>query len=102
MLTPATIGILVSSAAAARLAERYSQRSLIRAGFLTTTVGMALLLALVREQSSIFSFVPGLLLMGTGVGVMLTSSVNLVQSFSQAFRRRTRVTSPGCRGASRI
>jgi MFS family permease len=80
MLTPATIGILASSAAAERLAERHPQRVLIRAGFVTTTVGMALLLALVREQSSILSFVPGLVLMGLGVGVMLTASVNLVQS----------------------
>jgi MFS family permease len=46
----------------------------------TTTVGVALLLALVRDESSILSFVPGLLLMGTGVGIMLTASVNLVQS----------------------
>jgi predicted MFS family arabinose efflux permease len=38
------------------------------------------LLALGREQSSIFSFVPGLPLMGVGVAVMLTASVNLVQS----------------------
>jgi hypothetical protein len=32
MLTPATIGILVSSAAAERLAKRHSQRSLIHGG----------------------------------------------------------------------
>ncbi|HEX8858406.1 MAG TPA: MFS transporter [Actinomycetes bacterium] len=80
MLTPATIGILASSAAAQRLAERHSQRTLIRTGFVTTTVGMALLLALVRDTSGVFSFVPGLLLMGLGVGTMLTASVNLVQS----------------------
>jgi MFS family permease len=41
---------------------------------------MALLLARVRDTSSLFSFVPGLLLMGLGVGTMLTASVNLVQS----------------------
>jgi MFS family permease len=80
MLTPATIGILASSAAAQRLAERHPQRTLIRAGFVTTTVGMALLLALVRDTSGVFSFVPGLLLIGLGVGTMLTASVNLVQS----------------------
>lgn len=80
MLTPATIGILVSSAAAQRLAERHPQRTLIRTGFVTTTAGMALLLALVRDTSGVFSFVPGLLLMGLGVGTMLTASVNLVQS----------------------
>jgi hypothetical protein len=41
---------------------------------------MALILALVREASGIVRFIPGLLLVGAGVGVMLTSSVNVVQS----------------------
>jgi MFS family permease len=80
MLTPATIGILVSSAAAGRLARRHSQRWLVIVGFGITTVGMILLLALVREHSSVFSYVPGLLLFGLGTGIMLTSSVNVVQS----------------------
>jgi predicted MFS family arabinose efflux permease len=34
----------------------------------------------VRPDSSAFSSVPGLLLLGLGVGVMLTSSVTIVQS----------------------
>src|SRR5207248_9315764 len=78
-LTPATIGILLSSAIAGRLAKRRSQRMLIRAGFLVTIVGM-LLLFLSLLTTSILAFIPGLLLMGLGVGVMLTSSVNVVQS----------------------
>jgi predicted MFS family arabinose efflux permease len=41
---------------------------------------MVLLLLLVREQSGVWTFVPGLLLMGLGVGVMITASVNVVQS----------------------
>ena len=41
---------------------------------------MALILALVMANSGVVSFVPGLLLMGCGVGVMLTASVNVVQS----------------------
>jgi len=80
MLTPATLGILLSSAVAGRLARRHAQRSLIVAGFVVTVLGTALILALVRENSGIVSFVPGLLLMGSGVGVMLTASVNVVQS----------------------
>jgi MFS family permease len=79
-LTPATIGILVASAAAARLARRRPQRVLIIAGFLISAVGMALLLALVRAHSGLWTWVPGLLLFGIGAGVMLTSSVNVVQS----------------------
>jgi MFS family permease len=80
MLTPATVGVLATSAAADRLARRHAQRSLIIAGFVVTAAGMALLLALVRKDSGNLSFVPGLLLFGAGVGVMLTSSVNVVQS----------------------
>jgi MFS family permease len=80
ILTPATIGILASSMAAGRLAQRYSQATLIRAGFITTIAGVALLLLLVPDTSDVVPFVPGLLLVGLGVGVMLTSSVNIVQS----------------------
>ena len=80
MLTPATIGILAASAGADRFARRHPQRWLIIAGFLATAIGMILLLLLVRAHSGILSWVPGLLLFGAGVGVMLTSSVNVVQS----------------------
>ena len=41
---------------------------------------MALLLLLVRANSGVWTWIPGLFLFGAGVGVMLTSSVNVVQS----------------------
>jgi MFS family permease len=80
VLTPATIGILAASAGADRFARRHPQRWLIIAGFLVTAVGMVLLLVLVRAHSGIWTWIPGLLLFGVGIGVMLTSSVNVVQS----------------------
>jgi MFS family permease len=80
VLTPGTIGILVASAGADRFARRHPQRWLIIAGFGITAVGMILLLALVRAHSGVWTWIPGLLLFGIGVGVMLTSSVNVVQS----------------------
>src|SRR6516164_4882392 len=80
ILTPATFGILLAAAGADRFARRHPQRWLIIAGFLSTSVGMILLLALVRQHSAVWTWVPGLLLFGAGVGVMLTSSVNVVQS----------------------
>jgi MFS family permease len=80
LLTPSTIGILAASAAAGRLASRRSQRSLIIAGFAVAVIGILLLLALVRAHSGVLTFIPGLLLSGIGSGVMLTSSVNVVQS----------------------
>jgi MFS family permease len=80
IFTAATAGILASSLAAARLAKRFSQRSLIAAGFVVTAAGIALLLALVGASSRAVAFVPGLLVIGLGIGVMLTPSVNVVQS----------------------
>jgi MFS family permease len=80
LLTPATIAMLVASAAAQRLARRYQQRSLTIAGFLLSTIGMLLLLALIRPHSSVASWIPGELFLGVGTAIMLTSSVNIVQS----------------------
>jgi MFS family permease len=85
IFTAATAGILVSSLAAERLAKRHEQRTLIRVGFVTTIAGIGLLIGLVVAWSSVWAFVPGLLLFGLGVGVMLTPSVNIVQSsFTEA------------------
>ena len=81
VLTPGTIGILVASAAADRFARRHPQRWLIIVGFAITAVGMVLLLpALFRAQGGVLRWIPGLFLFGVGVGTMLTSSVNVVQS----------------------
>ena len=80
VFTAATVGVLVSSFAAQRLAKRYSQRTLIVAGFVITLIGIGLLLGLVHASSRVVAFVPGLLLIGLGLGAMLTPSVNVVQS----------------------
>jgi MFS family permease len=80
VFTAATLGVLASSLAAERLAKRRPQRTLIMAGFVITAAGIALLLALVGASSRVIAFGPGLLLIGLGLGVMLTPSVNVVQS----------------------
>jgi MFS family permease len=80
IFTAATVGVLVSSLAAERLAKRRPQRTLIMAGFVVTAAGIGLLLALVGASSRVVAFAPGLLLIGLGTGVMLTPSVNVVQS----------------------
>ena len=80
VFTAATVGVLVSSLAAERLAKRRPQRTLIMAGFVITIAGIGLLLALVNASPLALAFAPGLLLIGLGLGVMLTPSVNVVQS----------------------
>jgi MFS family permease len=80
VFTAATLGILFSSLAAERLAKRFEQRTLIVAGFVVTLAGIGLVLGLVKASDSIWAFVPGLALVGLGLGGMLTPSVNVVQS----------------------
>ncbi len=80
ILTAATIGVLLTSSIAGKLAKLRSQRLNIRSGFFITIIGIVLLLAFASPTSPIFNFLPGLFLIGAGVGIMLTSSVNVVQS----------------------
>ncbi len=80
IFTAATAGILLSSFGAERFAKRRKQRTLILAGFITTTVGIVVLVAVVAGNPKVWTFAPGLFLIGFGSGLMMTPSVNVVQS----------------------
>jgi len=80
IFTAATVGLLASSLSAERLARKYSQKKLIIAGFVVSLAGIALLIAVVAVSTRNIAFAPGLLLIGLGLGGMLTPSVNVVQS----------------------
>jgi MFS family permease len=80
VLTAATVGLLLSSLAAERLAKRRPQRTLIMAGFAVTVAGIVVFLALVGLFPGVWPLLPGLFLIGLGIGAMLTPSVNIVQS----------------------
>ncbi len=80
IFTAATVGILLSSLSQGALAKRFEQRALILAGFVVAIAGMIVLVVMGGGDRSPWYFAPGLFLMGTGVGVMLTPSVNVVQS----------------------
>ncbi|WP_406186426.1 MFS transporter [Streptomyces sp. NBC_01006] len=80
IFTAATLGLLATSLAAERLAKRRPQRTLITAGFVVAVAGIVVLIAMVNSFPSAWAFAPGLLLLGLGLGLMLTPSVNVVQS----------------------
>jgi MFS family permease len=80
IFTAATVGILLSSLGAERFAKRRAQRTLIIAGFVVALAGIVVFLALVAGTPSAWAFAPGLFLIGFGCGLMLTPSVNVVQS----------------------
>ncbi|SDJ46563.1 Major Facilitator Superfamily protein [Frankineae bacterium MT45] len=79
IFTAATLGLLISSLGAEQFAKRWSQRTLILLGFVITIAGIALLLGMVHGSTSPWGFAPGLALIGFGLGLMLTPSVNVVQ-----------------------
>lgn len=80
IFTASTVGLLISSLGAGRFAKRRAQSTLIMAGFIVTVCGIGVLLAVADVSSKAWASTPGLLLIGLGVGLMLTPSVNVVQS----------------------
>lgn len=80
IFTASTVGLLISSLGAERFAKRREQRSLIMAGFVVTVCGIGVLLAVAHGSPKAWASTPGLFLIGLGLGLMLTPSVNVVQS----------------------
>jgi MFS family permease len=80
IFTAATLGVLITSFGAERFAKRRTQKTLIVAGFVITVAGIGLLIGLGWATDQIIALVPGLFLVGSGLGLMLTPSVNIVQS----------------------
>jgi MFS family permease len=80
IFTAATVGLLIASIRAERLSTRLSQRALIMTGFVVTIIGIGVLLGMAYGLSKVIATWPGLFLIGAGVGLMLTPSVNVVQS----------------------
>ena len=80
IFTAATLGVLLTSFGAERFARRRTQKTLIMAGFVATVAGIVLLIAFAGVTNRIVACVPGLFLVGAGLGIMLTPSVNVVQS----------------------
>ena len=85
IFTAETVGLLASSLAAERLAKRRPQRVLIMAGFVVTIAGVGVLLSLVGRLAKCLGLRSRTALIGLGLGLMLTPSVNIVQSsFAEA------------------
>ena len=80
IFTASTVGLLLASFGQERFAKRWSQRSLIVAGFVITVLGVGTFLTMVSGRPQVWAFAPGLFLIGVGIGLMLTPSVNVVQS----------------------
>ena len=82
VMLPAIIGLLVLSRRASPLAERFSLRFIMQVGFVVAEIGILLLVLLADQHGSAWRFAPGLLLLGSGMGLIMPASVTFVQSTS--------------------
>ena len=80
VLTPSTIGILLAACRMGKMTKRFTQRQIIRGRLRHGDQRHAPHADLGRLHSSVLLFAPGLFLVGFGAGIMLTASVNVVQS----------------------
>lgn len=80
MMLPVIIGLLFFSRRSAQLSKKYPPRRIMLAGFLLVEAGVAALLVMVDPTSAPWRFIPGLLLIGSGLGLVGPASVNVVQS----------------------
>jgi MFS family permease len=79
-LTPAIIGLLFFSRRAGQLTKKYPSRAIMQAGFVAIELGILALLLMVDANAGVARFIPGLLLVGSGIGLVMPASVNVVQS----------------------
>ena len=79
-MTPATIGVLISSVRIQNIVKRRPGRQVLVLGFGVAVVGIVLMLLAAMLASSDWALAPGLFVFGLGMGAILPASVTLVQS----------------------
>jgi MFS family permease len=79
-LLPAIIGLMFFSRRAGQLTKKYPPRAILQAGFIVIELGALALLLFVDANAGATRFIPGLFLLGSGIGLVMPASVNVVQS----------------------
>jgi MFS family permease len=79
-LIPAIIGLMFFSRRAGQLSKKYPPRAIMQVGFIVIELGALALLLMVDATAGASRFIPGLALIGSGIGLVMPSSVTMVQS----------------------
>ena len=79
-LIPYSIAVLVFSLAGAKLASKFSSKRLIQVGFILSTAGFALMTSNIFPGAAAKEIIPGSLILGLGIGLLASQTVNLVLS----------------------
>jgi len=79
-MLPISITMFATSAVGSRLSNRFSVRSIVRAGLVTTIAGALILLATIKPTLSSAGFAIGMAVLGVGMGLLVSQLGNVVQS----------------------
>lgn len=80
VVMPLSLSMFVTSNSVPRLRTRFSSRSLLQFGMVTMIAGIAWLTFIIGPDAGALSLVPGLLLMGIGLGFQMSQLNNLILS----------------------
>ncbi|MHB8896267.1 MAG: MFS transporter [Candidatus Geothermincolia bacterium] len=79
-ILPLTVFLILASQLTAKLTARFSPRSLIRLGMLLIPIGIILVWLLLEDKPKALQMIPGLIVVGIGIGFANAPLLNLVQS----------------------
>lgn len=86
-MLPISITMFAFSAVGSRLSRRLSVRTIVRAGLLTSTAAIVVLLATVQPELADTGFAVSMALLGIGMGLIVSQLGNVVQSSVDASGR---------------
>lgn len=79
-MLPLSIMILLLASRGPTMAAKFAPRYIVRAGFVSIFVGVILMGLMASKASTAWPLVPGIALVGVGVGIVMSQLQNLVQS----------------------
>jgi len=79
-MTPMALLMMFASGFAPRLAAQIGARASMATGLTVTTIGLALMAALVAAEGGYLSVLPGLIALGLGAGLAMTPSTEAITS----------------------
>ena len=92
-LLPASITILIFSLIGAKLSSKLGYRNILMIGFVVSAVGTFIMGGSFNLNTQIIDIIPGTVVFGVGIGLLLSQLTNLTMSAAREIRRQMHLVS---------
>ncbi len=82
-LIPMSIAIFIMSSSAGKLSTRIQPRNILVIGFLAAIIGSIYLSLIFNSYTNILDMIPGIFLLGVGIGMVFPHTANIIFSVSR-------------------